>query len=77
MNNILINLVILNTKIIVYKKRKDGSIVMAIDVLRLLYKEMKADEYDSEVCSKKVVTKRNGKNGKIYYALYLQKRQLK
>ena len=26
----------------------------AIDVLRLLYKEMKADEYDSEVCSKKI-----------------------
>ena len=43
-------MVILNTKKVVYKKRQDGSIMKVIYVLRLLYKEMKAAEYESEVC---------------------------
>ena len=50
---ITIGLVILNTKIVVYKRQQDGSIMKVIDVLRLSYKEMKADEYDSKVCSQK------------------------
>ena len=74
---ITIDLVIQYTKIVVYKRRQDGSIMKVIDALRLSYKEMKADEYDSKVCSQKMVTNKNGKHAKIYYALYLQNIQLK
>ena len=52
MDNFIINMVILNTKIVVYKKGKDDGIMKIIDVLHLLYKETKANEYDSEVCDK-------------------------
>ena len=40
---------ILNTKIIIYKMRQDGNQMKLIEVLPLLYKEMKADVYESEV----------------------------
>ena len=52
-DNFIINMVIQNTKIVVYKKQQDGSIMKVIDVLRSFYKEMNANEYDSEVCSQK------------------------
>ena len=38
MNNFIVYMVILNMKIVVYKKRQIGSIMEVIYVLRLLYK---------------------------------------
>ena len=51
----IINMSILNTKIIIYKMRQDCNQMNIIEVLRLLYKEMKADYYESEVNPKRNV----------------------
>ena len=44
---------ILNTRIIIYKMRQDCNHMTLIEVIRLLYKEMKADDYESMVNPKK------------------------
>ena len=51
----IINMSILNTKIIIYKRRQDCNQMNLIEVLRLLYKEMKADYYESEATPKRNV----------------------
>ena len=54
-DNFIINMCILNTIIIIYEVRQDCNQMELREVLRLLYKEMKADDYDSEVNPKKNV----------------------
>ena len=48
----IVNMAILNTKIDIYKHRQDGRNIRLIEILRFMYKEMKADEYDYEVNQK-------------------------
>ena len=45
-------MVIINTKVAIYKHRQDGSTMRLIEILRTMYKEMKADEYDCKVNQK-------------------------
>ena len=51
----IIDMSILNTIIIIDKMRLDCNQMNLIEVLRLLYKEMKADDYESEVNPKRNV----------------------
>ena len=55
----IVNISILNTKIIIYRMRQDFKQINLLEVLRLLHKEMKADYYENEVNPKK-----NQDNGK-------------
>ena len=55
----IVNIAILNTKIIIYRMRQDFKQINLLEVLRLLYKEMKADYYENEVNPEK-----NQDNGK-------------
>ena len=55
----IVNIAILNTKIIIYRMRQDFKQINLLEVLRLLYKEMKADYYENEVNPE-----RNQDNGK-------------
>ena len=43
------NMLIVCTKLLIYRKRKKGEGVHFRDVLYLMYKEYKADEYNAEI----------------------------
>ena len=58
----IVNISILNTKIIIYRMRQDFKQINLLEVLRLLYKEMKADYYENEVNPEK--NQDDGKLGK-------------
>ena len=55
----IVNISILNTKIIIYRMRQECKQINLLEVLRLLYREMKADYYENEVNLEK-----NQDNGK-------------
>ena len=46
----MVNMVILNTIIVIYKHRHNGSIMRLIEILR--FSEMQAEEYDCEILIK-------------------------
>ena len=73
-DNLIINMCILNTKIIIYKMRQDCDQMKLIEVLRLLYKEMKDDDYGREVNPKLMCVM---KNVGSYYIPYLRNRRNK
>ena len=54
-DNCLINMCILNSKIIIYRIRQDCNQMKLIEDLQHLYKEMKADDYESEINPKRNV----------------------
>ena len=54
-DNLIINMCILNTIIIIYEVRQDCNQMELREVLRLLYKELKAYNYEKEVNPKKNV----------------------
>ena len=76
-DNLIINMSILNTKIIIYKMRQDFDQMKLIEVLRLLCKEMKDDDHGREVNPKLKCVMRNGINVGSYYIPYLRNRRNK
>ena len=76
-DNFIINMCILNTKIIIYKMGQDCNQMKLIEDLRLLYNKMKADDYESEVNPKRNVYNEKWENVGSNYVSYLRNRRNK
>ena len=51
-NSYIINLIIMNTKIVIYKRRPDKGELKIFEILRLTYYEMKCDQYEYELANR-------------------------
>ena len=52
-DSFIINVIIMNTKIVVYKRRPDKGDLRIWEILRLAYYEMKNDQYECDLSNKK------------------------
>ena len=49
----IINLIIMNTKIVIYRRRPDKGELRIFEILRLTYLEMKCDQYECDLSNRK------------------------